>query len=74
MINFVEQIAEDGLLAKRELNTPAVLHLFRYNFIVQKYWKKLVVFIKLVQVFILIDFILGVRVILKDVCGIINAD
>jgi len=34
MINFVGQIAEDGLLAKRELNTPAVLHLFRY-FIVQ---------------------------------------
>lgn len=29
MINFVEQIAEDGLLAKRELNTPSVLHLFR---------------------------------------------
>lgn len=29
MINFVGQIAEDGLLAKRELNTPSVLHLFR---------------------------------------------
>jgi len=32
MTIFVGQIAEDGLLAKRELNTPAVLHFVQNNF------------------------------------------